>query len=454
MARDLLVEKIIDIEPGTGWHRLEQQVDCLVSNNCIEQLAWLAAGRGVRTFWANRKSSLISAGQGVALSIRIGDTVPPSQVLRESEPLMREVLAACPNARFYGGMAFSEQAGDHWSGFGGGQILLPRFELLSYQGQLILACNLQLPLGSQGVALKKQIAIEAQTLAVIEDLNRFPKTLPVATVTGNIPVWATWEAQVDTVLEALEKRNLAKVVLSREQTLSIDGELCPWSMLMRWQAMTPETYRFALWNNHNECFFGASPESLYHRHKQNLDSEALAGTAPRGRTPVQDRKLAANLLADDKNRRENSLVMRAITDALSECSESVEFTADTNLVKLRSVQHLRKKVRAYLKPDTTDAELIERLHPTPAMGGAPKAEALSLIQRLETHQRGWYSGPFGMIEKDGADISVAIRCALLQGQSLRLYSGVGLVPGSHADEEWAELDSKLKTVQSLLNVKL
>ena len=451
-ACSLLAEKILGVQPDSGWQRLEQPVEALTRSDNLDHLAWLSAGEGVRLFWASRDGTLVSAGQGVALSIKCGYSLPSHQTVRESDSLMQEVLEHCSQARFYGGLAFSSQPDSHWPGFAGGDIILPRFELVRESGQVKLACHLQLPPGQAGETLRAELAEQARQLNAMPTV--FPKALPSGTLGSRKPSLDEWRHQLNAALSALETDELDKVVLSREQQVALEGELCPWSMLVSWQDLTPETYRFAYWNEQGNCFFGASPECLYQRHNRTLESEALAGTAPRGQTPMQDRQLAATLLADDKNLRENSLVMRAITQALGNCSETVEAVDSTSLLKLRSIQHLRQKVRAHLKPKISDADLLERLHPTPAVGGAPKQAAETFIHKLEPHRRGWYAGPFGAIGREASEFSVAIRSALLQGQTLSLYSGVGLVPGSDADSEWAELDSKLRTVLSLLNISL
>jgi menaquinone-specific isochorismate synthase len=83
------------------------------------------------------------------------------------------------------------------------------------------------------------------------------------------------------------------------------------------------------------------------------------------------------------------------------------------------------------------------------VGGTPSSLALHLINELEPHRRGWYSGTVGYIGTRETEFAVAIRCALLQDNTVRLYSGAGIVPGSEPDAEWQELESKIRTVLSL-----
>ena len=441
-AAGILAQKLARAEPRQTWQRLEQPV--AVHTNL---LACLASGEGVRVYWSERDESREAAGFGAAIRIAISD----DDTIESSLSRMQEVLGQCPDARFYGGLAFASQQEQHWPGFGAGTLVLPRIELVRQAGRVTLACHL-LFTGTEESQQQRDQLIE-QLLSITE-ATRFPQRLPGGTIDREVPDWQGWKQQVGQVMEALEQDYLRKVVLSRKQVLDLDGTLCPWSMLVQWRELTPHTYQFAFWNEQDECFFGVSPERLFRRLGPQLESEALAGTAPRGQTPAHDRKLAAALLMDDKNFRENNLVMESLRESLEECCEQIEPPTDTTLIKLRSVQHLRQQVRASLKPGTDDAYLLRLLHPTPAVGGEPRAEALSLIHQLEPYRRGWYAGPFGCFGYDCAEFAVSIRSALLQGERLTLFSGAGLVPGSRADAEWAELNSKLRTAQSLLGITL
>ncbi|MCL6269443.1 isochorismate synthase [Sansalvadorimonas sp. 2012CJ34-2] len=441
VAAAKLAEKINQVEPGSGWHRIALPV-------CVETdlLACLAGGEGVRVYWSQRDTpGQETAGFGVALALNVAHTCD----LDECLPVIRNILNTCPQARFVGGLPFFEDRKEQWPGFEGGELILPRFELTRRQGQLTLACHVELPAGAAGEQFRSQIARQALSL---KEAKGFPCALPSAEIVKENPDWQLWQNQVGQVLGLMEQDELEKLVLSREQQLELEADLCPWSLLSAWQKLTPETYRFAFIRENGQCFFGASPERLYRRNGQTLDSEALAGTAPRGLTPAQDRRLASALLSDDKNRRENSLVLQAVRHALQSCSESVEPISEMSLIRLKSVQHLRQMIRAKLKPGVTDGMLLKLLHPTPAVGGVPKDRALEQLATIENHARGWYAAPFGCIGNDQAEFAVALRCVFLNGRNLSLYSGAGLVCGSDANAEWAELDSKLRTVQSLLQI--
>jgi menaquinone-specific isochorismate synthase len=99
-------------------------------------------------------------------------------------------------------------------------------------------------------------------------------------------------------------------------------------------------------------------------------------------------------------------------------------------MKLARRRHLISKVRGTLREGVTDAEVLQALHPTPAVGGYPRAEALEEILALEPFDRGWYAGPVGWIGADASEFAVGIRSGLVRGNRLVLFSGAGIVAGS------------------------
>jgi menaquinone-specific isochorismate synthase len=128
----------------------------------------------------------------------------------------------------------------------------------------------------------------------------------------------------------------------------------------------------------------------------------------------------------------------------------LEVDVKASLLRLANKQHLFSQVTADLLDDVSDGELVDRLHPTPAVGGYPTENALDEIRRLESFQRGWYAAPVGWIGADEAEFAVAIRSGVVQAERLTLYSGAGIVPGSTAAAEWDEIEQKISDFLSLL----
>jgi menaquinone-specific isochorismate synthase len=100
-------------------------------------------------------------------------------------------------------------------------------------------------------------------------------------------------------------------------------------------------------------------------------------------------------------------------------------------------------VRGTLQEGVSDAEVLDALHPTPAVGGYPRVEAFEEIRDLEPFDRGWYAGPVGWIGADSAEFAVGIRSGLVSGRKLSLFSGAGIVAGSTAEDEWTEIEQKI-----------
>ena len=136
---------------------------------------------------------------------------------------------------------------------------------------------------------------------------------------------------------------------------------------------------------------------------------------------------------------------------LSEFCSSISRDRTIEVLKLRHCQHLLCKVGGQLNQSDCDAEVIAKLHPTPAVGGTPKEEALHWINELEDFDRGWYAAPVGWISHDAVEFAVAIRSALVQGDTVSVYTGAGIVPGSKPKSEWNEIENKMSEFRALFS---
>jgi menaquinone-specific isochorismate synthase len=144
-----------------------------------------------------------------------------------------------------------------------------------------------------------------------------------------------------------------------------------------------------------------------------------------------------------KDLSEHTYVSKGIREALEPLCEELEIEDCVSEMKLARGRHLRSKVRGTLEDDVTDAALLDAMHPTPAVGGHPRSEALEQIHALEPFDRGWYAGPVGWIGQEASEFAVGIRSGLVRGRKLALFSGAGIVTGSVPGEEWAEIEQKI-----------
>lgn len=256
-----------------------------------------------------------------------------------------------------------------------------------------------------------------------------------------------WRRAVEAALAEIRAGRLDKVVLARQVTLPAPADAA--DVAARLRAPRPRATVFAL-DRAGRCFLGATPERLLSLAGRRFEVDCLAGSAPRGDTPEEDAALAARLLASGKDRAEHEWVVRAVRAGLAPLSARLEVPGEPAVLKLPHVQHLHTPVRGELLPGAGALDLAARLHPTPAVAGAPREAALAFLRRHEPFDRGWYAGVVGWVGAADAELAVAIRCGLLAGGRAHLYAGCGIVAGSDPERELAETGWKLRTLAGAL----
>jgi menaquinone-specific isochorismate synthase len=258
-----------------------------------------------------------------------------------------------------------------------------------------------------------------------------------------VPSHERWCSAVAHAVERIEAGELDKVVLARSVEVEAARPLVITDILRRLRALFPSCMVFSV-----DGFVGASPELLVARLGRDVRAQPLAGTIARSGDPETDERLARELLHSPKDRHEHGLVVDAVASALAPCCERLDVPPVPAIVPLRNVSHLGTAISGRLHAPPTDAlELARRLHPTPAVAGAPTAAALGLIAELEGPARGRYAGPVGWVDRDGnGEWAVGIRSAQIDGTRARLMAGNGIVAGSDPQAELAETQLKLQAL--------
>ncbi|VTM21628.1 Menaquinone-specific isochorismate synthase [Raoultella terrigena] len=155
---------------------------------------------------------------------------------------------------------------------------------------------------------------------------------------------------------------------------------------------------------------------------------------------------------DDKNQRENMLVVEDICQRMQDEVQMLE-VLPPQVVRLRNVQHLRRCIWTALNaPD--DTRCLHQLQPTAAVAGLPRRAALDFITQNEPFIRGWYAGSAGYLSLAQSEFCVALRSAKVENDTLRLYAGAGIVSGSDPEQEWQEIENKAAGLRSLLLRKM
>jgi isochorismate synthase len=257
-------------------------------------------------------------------------------------------------------------------------------------------------------------------------------------------------AQVEAALEAIEAGKIEKVVVARSLRVAAEEDFDLHAFLATLREVYPSCATVAVREGEHH-FICATPERLVSLDGDAVRTAAIAGSAPRGRSPQEEKCFSDALLGSEKERDEHEVVKRAIRAALRDVCGELAGPSKPALLKLDGIQHLETPLAGCLNDDarehTSVLELVGRLHPTPAVGGAPSAAALDWLERFEDLDRGWYAGPIGYVDASGnGEFRVALRSALLRGRVARLFAGAGIVVGSDPGRELAETRLKLRAL--------
>jgi menaquinone-specific isochorismate synthase len=248
-----------------------------------------------------------------------------------------------------------------------------------------------------------------------------------------------WCDLVEEATKRIASGDLRKVVLARELVVTADAPFDPHVLADRLAAAHPHAFRFDI-----DGFVGATPELLVSRFGDVVRAQPMAGTTPRSGDPEIDNRLAAELLHSHKNRDEHQITIDMVLDTLLGWASFVDAAPAPSVVAAGSVQHLATMVEGRLsEPPASVLELVAGLHPTPAVGGFPRAEALALIDELEPGPRGRYAGPVGWVDAAGNGAwAVGLRSVSVEGNVAKLMAGVGVVADSDPRSELAETQAK------------
>lgn len=407
----------------------------------IDPLHWLAAQTlPVQFYWADRDRTLTVAAVGT-LEQYEGMGIEPVRALE------KRLHQADVGVRFFGGGCFDVQAvrAAYWLPFGPWRFWLPRFELWRQGSRCWLACNL-IP------ARDRDAEALSGSLSWPETLPAAPLPLPLDRI--DLPDYRGWAHNVQQALKAFQQGKLEKVVLARQVCFTFGEPLDSLTLMQRLEEATPGCFHFYYQPEVGKAFLGASPERLFRRAEGQVWTEAVAGTRPRGQTEADDARLAAELLESEKDRREQYYVQQSILEELRPWCQTLEVDTQLSEMTLARGRHLYTGIRGRLHAQVPTATLLEVLHPTPAVGGYPRQEALAAIRDWEPFDRGWYAGPIGWIGAEAAEFAVAIRSGLVDGTRLYLYSGAGIVEGSVPELEWAEIEHKISDFVNVLGLEL
>lgn len=404
-------------------------------------LHWLAGQpAGQRWFFRSREGTLTAAGIGCARSWTSLEEAIAQNAHCGDDPLIQGTNQPTAPLFFHSSFFDPESRGKHapqWASFDRSISVLPLIEL-QHAEQTILAVHLGDSVMDALTALE-----ECQ-----EPRAHLPLPRGLRLSGDGDPVG--WADGIDAALGAIASGSMEKVVLARTRSYCAFESIDPCSVLFGLMEEEPSAFHFMVEQHAGSAFVGASPERLFRRIANRLESEAVAGTCGRGPDGSSDDRLAGRLLGSDKNRREHEIVIRRIESVLAPMVDQLCCDESPSIMRLRHVQHLKTNAQGRLKPGINDATIVGALHPTPAVCGWPVDRSREFIRDHEHLSRGLYSGVIGVTSPARSDFSVAIRAALISGTDMTAFSGAGVVRGSDADAEWLETERKLAAFDALV----
>jgi salicylate biosynthesis isochorismate synthase/menaquinone-specific isochorismate synthase len=351
-----------------------------------------------------------------------------------------------------GGLAFADDGASalHWSAFAPASLVVP--EVAFARGADEVWCTVSALARSGDSADELLARVEAR----IASLRSAPLPLLDPHPAERHRIGGTlapehYEAAVARAVELIRAGQLEKIVLAREVEVHAPRDHDVAAVYDVLRGGFGGCFVFAVGRG-DAAFLAASPELLIRREGLRASTVALAGSTGRSADPAVDDHLGERMLRSAKERSEHAIVAERIACALRPHAVWVTMPDEPTIVRIANIQHLATPIRAQLARPVSALQLAGLLHPTPAVGGEPTAQAMPLIRALEGIDRGWFAGPVGWIDTNGdGEFCVALRCALVEGRVARCFAGVGVVAESEPAAELAETEVKLGALLPVLS---
>ncbi|WP_297207555.1 isochorismate synthase MenF [uncultured Pluralibacter sp.] len=390
----------------------------------FDPLSWLSCQALYPQFyWLHRDENEEAAALGAVCHF---DSLPEARAFLQQQ--------ARQDLRLWGLNAFSPERG---------QLFLPRLEWRRERAAVVLRLNL-----FSATSLHDDARLARAQLEALRPSVPLPALKLTLTHERNLPEYEGWRNLIEQATQAIGRGELEKVVLARASDLQFNQPVNASAVMAASRRHNLNCYHFMMAFDPHRAFLGSTPERLWRRRDLELDTEALAGTVANHQDSRQAARLAEWLMQDDKNQRENLLVLEDICQRLRNDVSALEAAAP-EIIRLRKVQHLRRAVRAVLNR-ADDGRCLIQLQPTAAVAGLPREKARRFIIDGEPFDREWYAGSAGYLSLANSEFCVALRSASVTDSTVRLYAGAGIVAGSDPQQEWQEIEHKAAGLRSVL----
>ncbi|MDZ4848727.1 MAG: anthranilate synthase component I [Pirellulaceae bacterium] len=261
-----------------------------------------------------------------------------------------------------------------------------------------------------------------------------------------------FEAAVRTCNEYIRAGDIFQVVIS--QRFEVDCDCSPIEIYRSLRVINPSPFMFFLRTPH-AVLVGSSPEVMCRVVDSQITVRPLAGTRPRGKTVEEDRKLAAELLADPKERAEHVMLVDLGRNDVGRVAKfgSVKLSNVMEVERYSHVMHISSNVEGTLRDDLTCMDAFKAALPAGTVSGAPKVRAMEIIDAIEPTRRGPYAGAVGYFDYRGnMDTCIALRTMVICGGKIYIQAGAGLVADSDPASEYQETMNKANAMLKAIEV--
>jgi menaquinone-specific isochorismate synthase len=254
-----------------------------------------------------------------------------------------------------------------------------------------------------------------------------------------------WLELTQHAISTIKSGTLGKLVTSRKLSVKTEQPVDIKKLLTQLLNYYPTCSIFN-YQSQGQTVLAVSPERLLSLNNRHISSDAIGGTI--SRTPDS---LIRFITSDSKLLNEHAIIADDIYRRLDPYCHVLKMPVNPLLMKLHNMYHLETPISGQLREQKNIFDVIDTLHPTPAIAGYPARKAQQWLLQNECYNRGWYTGAFGWIRGiDNGELSVFLRCALIEGNSAQLFAGAGLVAESVAEQEWQETELKMNTILDML----
>lgn len=270
------------------------------------------------------------------------------------------------------------------------------------------------------------------------------------TFTSNV-IQEEYEEAVRRAKQYIYDGDIFQVVLSQRWSAECTTE--PFMLYRKLRRVNPSPYMF-YFNFIDYHIVGASPEMLVEIKDNRIKNCPIAGTRKRGATPQEDAELAADLLADEKERAEHNMLVDLGRNDMGKIAKigSVEVTRYMEVQNYSHVMHLVSLVEGEKADERDMFEVLMSFLPAGTLSGAPKIRAMEIIEELEVSKRGIYGGAIGYFGfNNNMDMCIAIRTMVIKDDKVHIQAGAGIVADSDPTKEFEETENKARALITAIN---